>query len=492
MFDQMLEGVQLIDAEFRYRYVNETAARHGQRSRDELIGRRMTDLFPGIDRTEMFGRLETCLRERTPQRMSNEFTYPDGRVGWFDLHMAPVPTGVLVLSIDVTSAHHATKELRRSVQALEEADRRKSEFLTMLAHELRNPLAPLQNGLHILRAAQSTATNGDQTESVIAMMERQVRLLSRFVEDLIDVNRLGHGKLTVALERVDLARIVRNAASDHRVEFERKHITLGVELPEIPMWMNGDRARLAQVFANVLDNACMFTPAGGDVLVHLAADAGDVAVVTVRDTGIGIDADVLPLVFDPLFQADTTMERTRGGLGLGLSVARGLVELHGGSINAASDGLDRGTTIRIALPRQGESAAVTTTSMGAPATPAARRVLVIDDNRDAAKTLGMILEFWGYRVRLAYSGPDGVDDALATQPDIVVSDIGLPGMDGYAVARTLRNDDRTQRARLIAITGYGHGDDRDRALRAGFDMHLAKPVDPDLLRAQLEAPLAAR
>ena len=483
MFDRMLEGIQLIDRELRYRYLNETAARHGQRARDELLGRRMTDAYPGIDQTEMFRHLEKALRDGVPQRLLNEFTYPNGERGWFDLHMAPVPQGVLVLSVDVTEQKRAESELRRSITALEEADRRKTQLLTMLAHELRNPLAPLRNGLELLRARLGPDADSARAAGI---MDRQLTHLGRLVDDLLETSRLVSGKVSVALRRDDLARLVRDCVADNRGVIEGAGLTLIAELPEIPVWAEIDASRVSQALSNILDNARKFTPAPGEVAVIFSASDAATARITVRDTGVGISEAALHFIFDPLYQADTSLERTRGGLGMGLSVARSLLELHGGSVVAKSDGEGRGSVVTIELPRLTELPALEGDAMPPAEASRVARVLIIEDNRDAADTLAMILGLWGYKVTMAHTGPEGVERARALRPDIVLCDIGLPGMDGYAVARAIRDSEKERRARLIAITGYGGTQDRDQALTAGFDLHLAKPVHPERLREELE------
>jgi PAS domain S-box-containing protein len=484
MFDGMLEGVQLVDKDFRYRYVNAAAAQHGQRRPEELVGKRMPDMYPGIEKTDVFRLIGACIESGEPKGMLNEFTFPDGSSGWFDLRMAPVQGGALILSMDITPQKRVEADLRQAVHALEEADRRKTELLTMLAHELRNPLAPIQNSLHVLRN-QSAALHETATQAM-DVMDRQVRHLTGLVNDLLDVTRIVREKVTLTPVRLDLAHLVRDTVADYAGVFAERALTLRAELPATPVWVSGDAARLAQALASVLDNACKFTRSGGDVAVAMTVETTS-ATITVRDTGIGIGRDALPFVFDPLYQADTSLDRAGGGLGLGLTVAKGVVELHRGAIAAESDGADKGTTIRLTIPREPEPAAIEPAPSAKQGARKQRQVLVIEDNPDAGKSLVMVLGLWGYEVGLAASGPEGVDRARALRPDIVLCDIGLPGMDGYAVARALRSDDGTRHAKLIAITGYGREADRAQAIEAGFDLHLAKPVHPDFLKTQLEA-----
>ena len=467
MFEEMLEGVQLLDGELRYRYVNAAAAAHGKRAREELVGRRMADMYPGVEQTEMYRRVLACLNERQPQQLENEFAYPDGTTRWFSLRMTPVPAGVLIMSIDITE--------------LKEIDRRRGELVVMLAHELRNPLAAVRNGIHIVRSR----TPGDAGARHVAdAMERQVRYLSRYVDDLLDLNRIATGKVALSLERIDLARLLRDTVEGASALFEEQKLSLEASIPSTPVWVHGDESRLAQVFGNVLDNARRFSTEGGHVHVALAcADA--LATVTIRDGGCGIGADALPHVFEPLFQEDRSLHRT-GGLGIGLALAQALIKRHDGDIRAESRGQGMGTTMTIDLPRMPEPRIVAAVPETADAGRDGRQVLLIEDNEDAASTLATILEHWGYQVRIAHSGPAGVQAAREASPDIVLCDIGLPGMDGFAVARALRSADDTRACRLIAVTGYGRDEDSARAREAGFDVHLAKPVNPDTLRQRME------
>jgi CheY-like chemotaxis protein len=331
------------------------------------------------------------------------------------------------------------------------------------------------------------------------MMERQTRHLARLLDDLLDVSRITQGRVHLRPERLDLARLVRVTAEDRRHTLEQAGLALAVRAPETPLWLRGDRTRLAQVLNNLLDNAAKFTDRGGRVEVRLAPEgagaAADTAVtqpgwavLSVRDTGIGIPAEMLPRLFAVFTQGDRSLDRARGGLGLGLAVVRGLVELHGGRIEAASAGPGKGAVFTIHLPTESEPAALTQP----PCDPPCRRgkplrILVVEDNRDAATSLSLLLEAAGHEVKVAHTGPEGVRLGEAWQPDTVLCDIGLPGMDGYGVARALRSNPATARARLLALTGYGAEEDRERSRQAGFNGHLVKPVDPVELQQILSA-----
>jgi len=407
---------------------------------------------------------------------------PLGALGayWASRHEA-TETELEVLQALAGSAATALANVHL-LESLELANRRKDEFLHMLAHELRNPLAPIRNALHLLRLGPGDAL----AERTREMMERQVQHLARIVDDLLDVARITRGKATVRRERLDLGRLVYQAAEDRRAVLEGAGLALRVELPQVPVWVRGDRTRLAQVLGNLLDNAAKFTPAGGRVTVGLAADSdARQAVVSVRDTGVGIEPPVLPYVFDVFTQADRSLDRSGGGLGLGLSVARGLVQLHGGTIEAASAGPGRGAEITFRLPLEPELPALTRTPHSVPPPRKRLRVLVVEDNRDSAESLRLLLEAFGNEVAVAHSGPEGLAAAKAMRPDVVLCDIGLPGLDGFGVAAALRQSPETAAARLIAVTGYGDEEDRRRSREAGFDVHLVKPVEPERLLAQV-------
>jgi PAS domain S-box-containing protein len=373
----------------------------------------------------------------------------------------------------------------RLYREVREADRRKGEWIAMLAHELRNPLAPLLTGLHVLRRSGGDPAAAEKAEE---MMERQVRHLARLVDDLLDVSRVARGKIALRRERLDLARLVRTAAADRRPALESAGLTLAVETPETPLWVSGDATRLSQVLGNLLDNAAKFTDRGGRVEVKLnATEGGPGAELRVRDTGVGIDPELLPRLFEPFSQADRSLHRSKGGLGLGLALVRGLTELHGGTVRAASAGPGRGAEFVVRLPLEAEPPVLSKAGAEPRAGGAPRRVLVVEDNRDSADTLRMLLELQGHEVRVAYTGPEGVRLAREWRPTVVLSDIGLPGLDGFGVARALRADAATSGARLIAVTGYGTDEDRRLARESGFDHLLTKPADPAVLQDLLAA-----
>lgn len=370
-------------------------------------------------------------------------------------------------------------------EAAELANRRKDEFLAMLSHELRNPLAPIRNALHIFHLKH---LEDPQLVEARSVLERQVQQLTSIVDELLDVFRITYGKLALQQETFDLGELVRQTAEDHRAELERDRRLFSMELPEAPVWVTGDRTRLAQVLSNLLHNATKFTKPGDSVRVRLRADeTNGRALVAVEDTGVGIEAHVLPAVFDTFAQADQGLDRRQGGLGLGLALVKGLVQMHGGDVQAVSGGRGRGAELSFWLPL---SCAPTMEEPAAPppAAPSRRlRVLIVEDHRDTAQTLAMLLRHFGHEVELAHTGIDGVAAARTWQPDVVLCDLGLPKMNGFEVASTLRADPATALIHLVAISGYGQKEDRERSANAGFDQHFTKPVDP----AQIQNCLAS-
>jgi PAS domain S-box-containing protein len=440
------------------------------------------------DRERTRAAIERSIAERVPYDVEHRTVAPDGRVRWVRaLGQASYaadgrPLHFDGITVETTDRKQLEGELRQRVEQLAAADRAKDEFLTMLAHELRNPLAPILTGLHIAREA----ADADTRAQALAAAERQTRHLARLVDDLLDVSRITRGKVEIRGEVLDLARLVRTAAEDRRPVLEQHGLALAVEAPGAPVWVSGDPTRLVQVLNNLLDNAAKFTDAGGRVDVRLAV-APPEAVVTVRDTGIGIGPEMLPRLFDVFAQADRSLERTRGGLGLGLSVVKGLVALHGGRVEAASAGPGRGAELTVRLPLAREPAAPAPAVAGAGAGPHGPRlrVVIVEDSPDSADSLRLLLEVQGHEVRVAHSGPEGVELALAWRPDIVVSDIGLPGLSGFEVARQLRGQPGLEKTLLVALSGYGGEEECRRGREAGFDHYLIKPADPADLRRLL-------
>ncbi len=374
-------------------------------------------------------------------------------------------------------------DLIRTQQALRDADRRKDEFLAVLSHELRNPLAPIRNSLFILDRA---VPGSEQARRAQAIIDRQVGHLTHLIDDLLDVTRIARNKIRLQCESLDLTDLVRRTIEDHRSLFEKNEVHLDVTLPAERIAVNADRTRLAQVVGNLLQNAAKFTGKGGRAQVSLAVDetAGR-AVIRVADTGVGISPELLARLFQPFAQADESMDRSKGGLGLGLALVKGLVELHGGEISVHSQGLGKGTEFVVRLPLDGVLDVKTPTPVDS--SRRIRRVLIIEDQADAAQSLREALELCGHEVQVTDNGPAGLSRAREFRPEVVLCDIGLPGMDGYQVARVFRADESLKDMFLVALSGYALPEDLQRAAEAGFDRHLAKPPRLDQLEELLSS-----
>jgi signal transduction histidine kinase/ActR/RegA family two-component response regulator len=391
------------------------------------------------------------------------------------------------ISLDISRLKQVEDELRIE-------DRRKNEFLATLAHELRNPLAPIRNGLEILRL---THDKGDMAQQAREMMERQLRQMVRLIDDLLDLSRISRGKIELKRERVELASIVHNALEVSRPLIEQARHQLTLDLASDALFVDADATRLAQVFANLLNNAAKYTNNGGHLHVLVQRD-GDDALVVVRDNGIGIPHDMLPKVFDMFTQVDRSLEKAQGGLGIGLNIARQLIEMHGGSIEARSEGVGKGSEFHVRLPLAHGNATVA--QPHEPSAPAGGvtglRILVADDNVDAAQSLAMMLTISGNEVRTACDGVEAVEIAKSFVPQVVLLDIGMPRLNGYDACRRLRELDTLANCLIVATTGWGQDDDVQRSREAGFDHHLVKPVETrtleELLAREYPAPRRTR
>lgn len=364
------------------------------------------------------------------------------------------------------------------MKELEDEGLRIHQFMAMLSHELRNPLTPIGNALQILRRTQ----DDPQVRKFVDLISRQSEHLTRLVDDLLDASRVTSGKIQIHSARLELGTLVRETAEAQRLMLAPLQHTLELQLPAEPLWLMGDATRLAQVLSNLLTNAAKYTPHGGHITVRLDSAHG-VARLSVADNGIGMTPDLLQRAFDPFVQGSRGLERAGGGLGIGLTLVKNIVELHGGNVAVASEGADRGTRVTLELPLAAPAPSEESPAIDALQTlpPATSRILVVDDNRDAADTLAELLRLQGHAVSLAYEGAQALALAERERPDVVLLDLGLPGMDGLEVARRLRAAPATARSRLIALTGYGQDSDRRATALAGFDAHLTKPVDVQAL-----------
>ncbi len=397
----------------------------------------------------------------------------------------------LALAIDLANRAAVAVENTRLYQALREADRRKDEFLATLAHELRNPLAPVRNALEVLKRVNGDAALAEDFRS---MMERQVTHMSRLIDDLMDVSRITRGKLALRREITDLSAVIRHAGETCTSTYAERHHDVRITLPPEPLLMDGDPVRLEQIIGNLLNNACKYTNPGGVIEIRATRERNDL-VVSVKDNGIGIAPDMLPRVFEMFTQANRAAERTGGGLGIGLSLVKGLVELHGGSIRAKSDGEGGGSEFVVRLPAlvQPSSAEEPPVPVGIrpPTAGKGRRILVVDDNMDAAKSLSLLLKLQGNETQMAADGEEAVQRVASFRPDLVLLDIGLPKLDGYDACRAIRKLQTGNQPIVIALTGWGQEEDRRRSREAGFDSHLVKPVDYQALMTMIESILPA-
>jgi PAS domain S-box-containing protein len=440
---------------------------------DEAVGQPITILIPEDHLEEETVLLDRLRRGERIEHFETVRVTKDGRLLDISLTVSPLRTpdgeiiGASKVARDVT-------DRKKADAALRDADRRKDEFLAVLAHELRNPLAPIRNSLHILRL------NGHQDPSIDHLgevMERQVNHMVRLVDDLLEVSRITRGKIELRMQPIEAAAIVRSAVETSRPVIDAAGHQLSLAIPSEPLILIGDPVRLNQVLANLLNNAAKYTERGGQISLFVRREGKHVA-FCVRDTGVGIPAEMLARIFEMFMQVDRDANRSHGGLGIGLTLSKGLVEMHGGTLEARSDGAGHGSEFVVRLPLAAHPFAVLPRAELKPAlTLAPRRVLVVDDNRDAADSLGMVLDRLGAEVRVVYSGADALAALASFQPAVVMMDIGMRGMDGYEVARRIRSEPLHRDVTLIALTGWGQDEDRRRSQAAGFDFHLIKPTD---------------
>ena len=382
-------------------------------------------------------------------------------------------------------------ELEQARDAIAASAQRKDEFLAMLAHELRNPLAPIRNALHLL---SERAVPEEERVALRAMMTRQVDHMVRLVDDLVEVSRLSRGTIELRREAVEVADVLRNAIDLSRPLIDQGRHDVKLELPDTPLSVDADPVRLAQVFGNLLNNAAKYARSGGEIRIRAGRERDDV-VVSVRDRGIGIEPDVLPHVFELFTQGRREAHRAQDGLGIGLTLVRSLVEMHGGSVSASSAGRGQGSEFVVRLPLSATSTAAarpsavdagTPSTAGAGEPPGALRVLVVDDNVDAARSLGMVLKMLGIEHEVCFDGPAALEAVRRLRPDAVLLDIGMPGMDGYEVARRILDDPDNRGIALVAVTGWSQVQDKERTGQAGFTHHFSKPVDIGALQGLLD------
>jgi len=461
-------------------------------TRDQIVGKPFWEGPWWSPSSPLMGQIQAaCTRAAAGQLFRQEMPYyiADGSERVVDVTIQPIKDQdgrLLALSLmgtDITDRKRLEQTLRNLAADLSEADRRKTEFLAILSHELRNPLAPISNAVRALRSGRNHGT----IQSASEMLERQVGQMVRLVDDLLDMSRITRGKLELRKEQTELAPIVNQAVETLRALYKSTHRELTVRLPPDPVYLDADPARLAQVVGNLLNNAFKFTDKGGRVWLTIERESNQV-VIRVRDDGIGIAAEQLPRLFEMFTQVDTSMERSRDGLGIGLTLVKTLVEMHGGTVEVHSDGLGRGSEFTVRLPTSDETLKPPPQPTVSETVPTlGRRVLVVDDNEDAAGSLAMLLELEGYQTLQAHDGVEAIEAAEHFRPDAVLLDVGLPRMNGYEVCRCIREQEWGKDVILVALTGWGQEADRRRSEEAGFDAHMVKPPDQETLKKLLAA-----
>ena len=429
------------------------------------------------DQARVLEAIGQAIRTRGVFELEHRVIRADGTLGWTYSRAIPLvgEAGEIIEWIgaasDVTERHATQEELARKQLELQEADRQKNEFLAMLAHELRNPLAPIRNAGELLARVLA---DDSPARRALATVDRQVTHLSRLVDDLLDVSRITQGRIDLRRAPVRLDAVVTQAVEAIDPQFRAQRQRVAIVSSREPLVVDGDPERLVQCVGNVLANAAKYTPPGGDIRIETQQD-GDTAVVRVQDNGVGMAPELLPRVFELFVQGERTLDRSQGGLGIGLALVKRLVEMHGGSVRAESDGPGSGSAFELRFPLRPDIAETPPSDRTAPSV--ARRILVVDDNIDGADMLAGLLSLDGHAVQTVASGPEALERLDDFHPDIVLLDIGLPGLDGYEVARRIRADARRAGIRLVAVTGYGRDADRERSRDAGFDAHLVKPVE---------------
>jgi signal transduction histidine kinase/ActR/RegA family two-component response regulator len=476
-------------------YANPAFCRLVGKPAEQLLGRPLAEVLPEqIACMTMLGRV---YRTAQPESHSEQ-QHSKPRLVFWSYVMWPVlangrPEGVMVqvteraqllertiamnesLILGSVRQHELTEAAQTAAALARQADVRKNDFLAILAHELRNPLAPIRSMLEVMKRADG---DGALLRPALEAIERQVTQMTRLIDDLLDVSRISRDKLRLREEDVELATVIHDVIESTRSVCESTQIDLTVTLPPHPVYLRADPARLAQVFGNLLNNACKFTKPGGHISL-VAQRRGSDVVVTVKDSGIGVAPAMLPKIFEMFTQADQTLERSRGGLGIGLSLVQRLVKMHGGSVQALSEGVDQGSEFVVRLPALARTPQEASPGLPAGEAPSitAHRILVVDDNHDAADALATLLKISGNETELAFDGEEAVSAAEKFRPDVILMDIGMPKLNGYRAASEIRHHAWGKDMVLVALTGWGQDEDRKKTAAAGFDGHLVKPVD---------------
>ncbi len=478
LLESITDAFYALDRDCRFTYLNQRAVDHFGAAREKLLGQVVWDVFPVTRGTVFQQEYERALRQQ--RSVSFETVSPLSN-RWLEVRAYPTQQGLTVYFRDVTDRKLAEEQLRQ-------ADQRKNEFLAILAHELRNPLAPLRNGLHILKLRPDADPTVSQT---VNMMDRQMTHLVRLVDDLLDVSRITRGKLELRQRKALLSEILDHAVESVRALIESRRHELTVEIRAQNLLVDGDPDRLAQVFSNLLSNAAKYTEAGGHITLSLDHE-NDEAVVAVRDNGVGIPPHALEQVFDMFSQVRSGEVRGAEGLGIGLSLVRTLVQMHSGTVCAFSDGPGRGASFTVRLPLAEEPVMSAVTAPTSVAQNRGQRVLVVDDNTDAATSLALLLRMEDYEVCTAADGEEAIERTRTFGPQIIFMDLAMPRLDGLEAARRIRALPQGEHVRIVALTGWGQEADIQRTRDAGMDHHLTKPVSLDALQSVLRGPTLTR
>jgi PAS domain S-box-containing protein len=473
LLESITDAFYALDRDFRFTYLNQRALGHFGAAREALLGRVVWDIFPKTRGTVFQQEYERALREQCSVAFEAVSVLSSR---WVEVRAYTTPQGLAVYFRDITDRKQAEEQLR-------EADRRKSEFLAVLAHELRNPLAPLRNGLYTLKLRPDPDPTMSET---VSMMDRQMTHLVRLVDDLLDMSRITSGKLELRRQKILLTEVLGSAVEASRAFIEAHRHELVLDLRGGDLWVDGDPDRLAQVFSNLLFNSAKYTERGGRITLTLVREHGE-TVVTVQDNGIGMQPSAFEEVFDMFSQVRPHEALAMDGLGIGLSLVRTLVQRHGGSVQAFSEGLGKGSRFTVRLPLVEAPVAAFNLVPPPTAHSPGQRVLVVDDNTDAASSLALLLEMEDCVVRTAADGEEALEQVQTFKPEIIFMDLAMPRLDGVTATRRIRALPQCHRVRIVALTGWGQATDRQRTRDAGMDHHLVKPVSLDSLRTVLAA-----
>jgi len=445
--------------------------------------------LPDVLRAEVESKWEESRRTGSPFSVEYSVSLSDGstRNIWTQGILAQTHDGQphwVGVNIDITEITQIKDEIRQQSNALHEADRRKDEFLAILAHELRNPLAPIRTGLDLLKVAGDDRELAEETRM---MMEEQVKQVLRLIDDLFEISRFTRGKLELRKTCTDVCAAVRNALDATRPLVAESGHVVEVSLPADPVYVDGDPVRLAQVFTNLVNNACKYTDSGGEITINASVEGKEVA-VAVQDNGVGIAEEHLPKLFQMFSQIDSPLDRAKGGLGIGLSLVHGLIEMHGGTVDVQSDGPGRGSKFTVRLPVSDDRPQAARSEVAEhPVEGTKCRILIVDDNKEAVRMMATVLKVSGNVVETGHDGHEGVALAESFRPHFMLLDIGMPKMNGYEAARYIRSQSWGRDVVLVAVTGWGQSDDRERAINAGFDHHVTKPVEASVILSILNS-----